>query len=1012
MVLLIKPEVVSALKQPLMHFLYRTALFYYYRLMKKWIRLFQVALAACFVMSGTACAGEITLQIKAGSTHRENTVIVFTEITNLGNVSAHNVWVEAEVFGRTGQTETHELLPVDATSKDSLLMGELPELRGIYTVVIKVHYEDANGHPFTALSYIPFISKMPELPDDVISGEIDQVSVRKSEDVRVVLRQEGIDGGVGLAVSLRIVLPDEMESDVSSAEVGLVDALEREMNFSIYNKSAVAGSVYSFYVIADYEWEGLHRSIPLLGVVEILERTPWPSYTKSFAIGLLVLLGVWLLVVNLWRGKNFKPMALADIPYLDMLILGVIFLFTLYQLQPRYLFMDTLTVGGDMAAHNHMASHLREQLFGHGRLISWSHGWWCGFPMFQYYFCLPYLVMALLDILLPFNVAFKLVSVSGMLLLPAAVYVGARIMRAARPIPIICAIMMVPYLFVRAHTMWGVSAYSTLAGMISNSISFPIMILFIASAWRDSEVGKFRVGIGVLFALLMASHFFTSIVAALTVLVFPLLKPGAGIKKSFMVLAGEAILGLALMAWWIIPLVAKNEFSVEFGTNWDVPFFQRDASFPYVSIMAFPAYALLLLPFVGFGLWRGLRDRDSFLIIALGMFVVSTFLFLFGFHIVGHVFVNIRLWPFMFYSFLILVAYGMGRLAGKLKGVGLALIALLLVALVFGVEQPNDADDWAKWNFEGVENKRAYPVIADLVVPLKGTPGRLANDLSDANDKGLGSSRAFELVPHLTGKPILEGGIVNSAVGSIFSYYIQGETSESCAGFPSIVEPTGFNFTNATKHLELFNVKHFIARWAGTKKALAESSDWKFMKRSLDWELYELTTHDGSYVVIPENYPVAMNVGNWKQAGLDWIYDAGNIDQLYILLRGGEQAPSGVDEARDMGYSERKPTGADKHVVSVSEYTAERIAFKTDGIGLPHLIKCTYYPNWKVRGADKVYMVTPCFMLVYPESEDVELYYGSLFSDNAGRLITLLGVLFLLVYIGKRMSDVRTKQSS
>jgi hypothetical protein len=38
-------------------------------------------------------------------------------------------------------------------------------------------------------------------------------------------------------------------------------------------------------------------------------------------------------------------------------------------------------------------------------------------------------------------------------------------------------------------------------------------------------------------------------------------------------------------------------------------------------------------------------------------------------------------------------------------------------------------------------------------------------------------------------------------------------------------------------------------------------------------------------------------------------------------------------------------------------------------------------------------MVTPCFMLVYPEREEVELYYGYTLSDNVGRAASLLGLL-------------------
>jgi hypothetical protein len=44
-------------------------------------------------------------------------------------------------------------------------------------------------------------------------------------------------------------------------------------------------------------------------------------------------------------------------------------------------------------------------------------------------------------------------------------------------------------------------------------------------------------------------------------------------------------------------------------------------------------------------------------------------------------------------------------------------------------------------------------------------------------------------------------------------------------------------------------------------------------------------------------------------------------------------------------------------------------------------------------------MVTPCFMLVYPEQEEVELYYGYTFSDNLGRILSILGLVTVITLI-------------
>jgi hypothetical protein len=60
-------------------------------------------------------------------------------------------------------------------------------------------------------------------------------------------------------------------------------------------------------------------------------------------------------------------------------------------------------------------------------------------------------------------------------------------------------------------------------------------------------------------------------------------------------------------------------------------------------------------------------------------------------------------------------------------------------------------------------------------------------------------------------------------------------------------------------------------------------------------------------------------------------------------------------------------------------------------------------------GAKRVYLVTPDFMLVYPEQEEVELYYGYTLSDNVGRGLSALGLVILIVLAGAAWKRHRTR---
>jgi len=989
-------------------------------------------------------ASYISLRIDPVSIYREGRIGVNVNIVNKGDEPAMSVWTEAAIGDSSSRSDMKESLEVNEAFRALLDLGNAPCPPGVYTVAMKIHYTDGSGHPFTAIRSIPLVTEEPDLLEEPVTGRLSFEKMRKRGEVvmrlsydpeSAVARQteqgELLDHSFresdkAMDAKVTLVLPEELECFVTVLNVSISPREEKIISFKVRNLSALPGSTYSVFAVVDYLFAGQHRSLPVLGCIKIEPAGDlFSNYKIAWLTVIIVLLVLFILLQfphlrmrSAERGARTGievPSSESRVPHsiFPCMVLAILLSFTLYHIPPSYLLLDTLTTGGDTPAHNYLASHLKEQLFKHGRIVSWAGGWWCGFPMFQFYFYLPYLLIALLSFVIPFNIAFKIVSVLGILLLPASACLSARIMRLPRPVPTLLAIAMIPLLFDKSHTMWGVNIYSTLAGMISNSISFPIMLFFIASASRDSDDGQFRLRTVFLLAALVASHFFTSIVAGLSVAILPFLRPKAGTRRALFVLAKECGLAFLLMAWWLIPLVAKQKYTVDFGTNWDVKVRET-----------LPVFVLWLMPFALIAMVIAAIRRIKFIPLICWMLIITVLLFFFGARL-SPVFVNVRMWPFIIYSLLALVSAGVGLLVSNLKANELAVTVALIAAFVYGIGVPNDVRHWAKWNYEGVENKQCWPVFKELVLPLRGTPGRLANDLRDENNS-LGSSRIFECVPHVTGKPILEGGIVNSALTSMFSYYIQSETSENCAGFPAIVTPTSFNFTNATRHMELFNVKHFIAKWSKTKEALAQSRDWRLISKSQGWELYELLTHDGIYVFIPKNHPVAVKTDNWKKAGLEWIYTIQAVNQPFVFLRNGEVADKHITtvlseeefakylSALSSPNAERGARNAEQETPS-SEFrvpsslvlnekvTDNRIRFRTDGVGLPHIIKCSYYPNWKVRGAEKVYMVTPCFMLVYPDQEEVELYYGYTLSDNIGRGFSALGLIVLVVGFRKKL---------
>jgi hypothetical protein len=79
------------------------------------------------------------------------------------------------------------------------------------------------------------------------------------------------------------------------------------------------------------------------------------------------------------------------------------------------------------------------------------------------------------------------------------------------------------------------------------------------------------------------------------------------------------------------------------------------------------------------------------------------------------------------------------------------------------------------------------------------------------------------------------------------------------------------------------------------------------------------------------------------------------------------------------------------------------IEFTTTCPGVPHWISMSYYPNWHVEGADRVYLASPAFMLVIPNGPRVRLHFDRIGADWAGILASLVGIGLAVVSV-RRLS--------
>ena len=321
--------------------------------------------------------------------------------------------------------------------------------------------------------------------------------------------------------------------------------------------------------------------------------------------------------------------------------------FVLLQLQPDLLFAKTTPAGGDMGAHVWGPAYLRDSLLPHGRLTGWSPDWYAGFPAFQFYMLPPALLVVLFDVVLPYGIALKVVTVLGLLSMPLAAYVMGRLMRLPFPGPLLLAVATVPFIFDRSWTIYGGNAASTLAGEYSFSISLSLALVFFGVLARGLDTGRHRGLASVLLALVILCHAIPAFFALAGAFVLVLLRFD---WKRFVFAAPVLITGCLLTAFWSIPFVLRRGYLTDMG--WEELTKYQDNLLPdgqrWVLVLALVGLVLSLAFWIRAGAFFGLLG----ILAALGFWLDAAS--------PVHIW-NARLLPFYYLCLYLLAAIGVSE---------------------------------------------------------------------------------------------------------------------------------------------------------------------------------------------------------------------------------------------------------------------------------------------------------------------------------------------------------------
>jgi hypothetical protein len=525
-------------------------------------------------------------------------------------------------------------------------------------------------------------------------------------------------------------------------------------------------------------------------------------------------------------------------------------------------------------------------------------------------------------------------------------------------------------------------------------------------------------------------------------------------RRAFFFAGSAGIISLALSAWWLLPFATSQQFTTSMAYQND-PTGSLTALFTDYSVGGNTGLALLnasgqlsgsawviigALVAAGFAIFW--RDRFGITFTAASLAAAAWYIL----EPQGTVW-NERIIPFWFISNFLLVGWFAGSIALRAARawtvhtairhgfddvtdesliahvrtshtvvatyiVALAALASTVPGLVpwmasdLGITPgPNQVSDWAAYNYEGYQAQPGWSEFHGIIQTLTTLSdqygcGRAMWEYSP-NESRFGTPEALMTLPYWTNNCIgsEEGLLFESSATTPYHFLDQAELSSSPSEPVRGLHYGPVNVALGVDHLAMLGVKYFfcyseaVVQQANRDPQLIPVATTKVWSDSgVAWHFYVIKN---SQLVTPlSNLPNVITDVNggvsWLTANQTWWLDITKWDVLYA-----ESGPADWPHHASADYVYKRPAGTTK--VSDIVVSSQTLSFHVTNVGVPVVVKISYYPRWHVSGATGPYRVSPNLMVVVPTSRTVVLTYGSSPAVWWGNLLTDIAVLGLLI---------------
>jgi len=701
------------------------------------------------------------------------------------------------------------------------------------------------------------------------------------------------------------------------------------------------------------------------------------------------------------------------------------------------IFLDNTPTGGDMGAHVVPIKYFIENFASNFKINGWSNDWFAGYPLYYFYFPFPAILTYLFNLIIPYGVAFKIMVAGSIVLI---VYSIEKLFRKEdylfSHIGIGAGLM---FALTESFTIYGGNLASTLAGQFSFTYSLAFANLAIYYITKSKH--KYKVPLSSIFlSLCLLSHLIPFILYLPAYLIYWLIKKEK-IQLKFM----SIFIFTTLVTRFVAPLI----YNLEFTTNMSYTPYTRLKDLIKPDIL--PYTFLLFLFLLGRFNIKKLIENKTFSLFEIYLLLMSVGLYYF---VPEGALWNGRLVPFfnlgliiVFFKMLDLLLndilkFQQGKLITNLiilslifasvyifydkwnefnryklfvfGIVGLISLGLLLFysssyklfslgVFVFAISSMSFLPHWVNWNFTGYEGKEDWGEIEALYSSLKKLPpGRIMWEPNSELNK-YGTPMVLMTIPLFTEHTSMEGLYFDSSITTPFHFIAVSGLAEKPSNPVGGLSYINNDFEKGVEYLQDLGVDYFISYTESIKDRAIKSKDLNQLFVSEPFSVFKIETNKIELVnqrleTFPRiSFYERTTSSLFRDTEYENFFEKAYNNFRYLDEYRVVELPAGVNikSSNDIDL-----------IISDLIISSDEIKFTTNRPNEPHIVKISYFPNWKIDNGLGPYRISPSFMTIVPFENSVVLSFEKINIETYSFYFGLFSLLLSVILFWRVKDNV------